>query len=58
MADQEQFTLKNKLIIYIGAFVEFYNLRNHGQVYKIYGIKKLKKICASTVENPRKLSID
>lgn len=29
-ADLEQFTAKSKSIIYTGAFVELYNLRNRG----------------------------
>ena len=52
MADPKQFTLKNKPITYIGAFVEFYNWRNYGQVYEKYGIIEFKKICALTAKNP------
>ena len=53
MADLERFIHKGKPVTYTGVFVEFYNWRNRGQVYKIYEIVELKKICALTVENPR-----
>ncbi len=55
MADLEQFTFKDKPVIYIGAFVELYNRRNCGQVHEIYGMIELKKMCASITENPRNL---
>lgn len=43
MTDLEQFTLKNKPITYIRAFIELYNQKNHKQIYDIYKIIKLKK---------------
>ncbi len=55
MADPERFTPKDRPIIYTRVLVELYNWRNRGQVYEIYGIIKLKKICASIAENPRNL---
>ena len=55
MADLEQFTLKNKLVIYTGALVELYNWRNCGQVHEIYGIVELEKIYALIAKNPRNL---
>lgn len=51
ITDQKQFTHRNKLVIYTGAFVEFYIKKNHIQVHKIYGITELEKIYASTIEN-------
>ena len=52
VADPEQFTPKCKLVIYAGAFVELYNWRNCRQVHEIHGMIELKKMRASTVENP------
>ena len=43
VADPEQFAPKDKLVRYIKAFVEFYNKRNRGQVYEIYGIIELER---------------
>ena len=57
IADPQRFTLKNKLVKYIEAFVEFYNWKNRRQVYKIYRIIKLEKICTLTVKNSHNLSI-
>ena len=50
VTDLEQFTDKNKSIIYIGAFVELYNWKNRGQVYEIHQIVKFEKIRNSTVK--------
>lgn len=49
MADWKQFTLKDRLVIYTGAFVEFYNLRNCGEIFVIYGMIELEKIYALIV---------
>lgn len=51
MADSKQFTLKDNSVTYTRAFIELYNWRNCGQVPKIYGMIKLKKICTLTTEN-------
>lgn len=53
----EWFTNKNKLIIYIGAFVKLYNWRNRGKVYKIYEIIELEKMRVSTAKYPRNLNL-
>ena len=51
MADLKLFTFKKKLVIYIEAFVEFYNKKNRRQVHKIYKIIKFIKIYALIIEN-------
>ena len=51
VADLKQFTDKNKLIIYIKAFVELYNWRNRKQVYEIHRIVELEKIHALTTKH-------
>ena len=51
MADLEQFTLKGKLVIYIGAVIKLYNWKNCGQVHKIHKIIELEKMRASNTEN-------
>lgn len=43
IAESKQFMAKNKLIIYIKAFIKLYQQRNHKQVYKIEKIIELKK---------------
>lgn len=57
IANLRQFTLKNKPIIYIGIFVKLYNWKNHKQVYEIYGIIELEKMCTLTIKNFYNLSI-
>ena len=52
VADPERFTPKGKPVTYTGAFVELYNWRNSGQVYKIHGMIELEKMRALTAENP------
>ena len=39
------------------AFVEFYNRKNREQVYEIYGMIKLEKMCIPTAENLRNYGI-
>ena len=39
------------LIIYIGAFVKFLNQKNYNQVYEIYKIVELKKMCTLIMKN-------
>ncbi len=56
MADLEWFTFKGKSVIYTSAFVKLFNWRNGRQVYKIYGMIELKKMCTSIAENLRNLS--
>ena len=51
IVDLERFTLKDKLVIYIGAFVELDNGRNRKQVHKIYGIIELEKRRISIAKN-------
>ena len=55
MADPKWFILKSKPVIYIEAFVEFYNLGNRGQVHEIQKMIKLEKMHVLTVENLRNL---
>ena len=55
LADPERFTPKGKPITYTEVFVELYNWKNRGQVYKIYGMVELEKIRALTAENLCKL---
>lgn len=52
VANLEQFTLKNMSVTYTRAFVEFYNQRNNRQIYEIYKMIELEKICSLTTENP------
>lgn len=47
----ERFNSKNKLTIYTGVFVKFYNQKNCEKVYEIYGIIEFEKINVLTVEN-------
>lgn len=49
--DLNYITHTNELITYFKAFVKFYNWKNYGQVYEIYGIIKLKKICILIIKN-------
>lgn len=51
MADLKWFTLKNKLIIYFEALIEFYNWKNHGHIYEIYKMVKFEKMHILTVKN-------
>lgn len=44
MTDSKQFTFKNKPITYSEAYIDLYNWKNYGQVYKIYKIIELKKM--------------
>ena len=53
--DPKQFTAKSKPIIYTGAFVELYKLRNHRQVHEIYGMVEIEKWHALTAKNPYNL---
>ena len=57
VADPKRFTLKNKLITYIEAFVELYNWKNHEQVHEIHGMIELKKMHALTAKNSQNLSV-
>ena len=52
VADPEQFTPKNKSVIYTRAFVELLNRWNGGQVQKIYEKIELEKMYALIAENP------
>ena len=52
LADPVQFIEKSKPITYIEAFVKLYNWKNRGQIYEIYGIIELKKICALMAKHP------
>lgn len=52
IADLKRFTHKNKLVIYIGVFIEVYNLKNGGQVHKINKIIEREKMRVLTAENP------
>ena len=56
VADPEWFTLKDKPVIYTGAFVEIYNWRYREQVHEIHGMIELEKMRVSTAENPHNLS--
>ena len=51
VVDLEWFTLKNKSVTYIGAFVKLYNLKNGGQIYEIHEKTELKKMRALTAKN-------
>lgn len=46
---------KNKLVIYIRTFVKHYNQKNCSQIYEIYGIIKLRKMCILIAENLQNL---
>ena len=52
IVDLEQFTPKNKPVIYIRVFTELYNWRNSKQVYEIYGRSKLEKMRTLTTKTP------
>ena len=52
VAEPKRFTLQKMPVIYTEVFVELYNWRNCGQVYKIYRIIEHEKICALTTKNP------
>lgn len=52
VADPKQITAKDKPITHTWVFVEFYNYKNYGQVYEIYRMIKLKKMCILTAYNP------
>ncbi len=56
IVDPEQFTNKDKPIIYIEAFVELYNMKNCRQVYKIHKIVEFEKIYALTAKHSHNLS--
>lgn len=43
VANLEQFTSKNKPIIYTRVFFKFYNWKNHKQVYEIYIMIEFEK---------------
>lgn len=51
MADPKLFISKNKPIIYIKAFVQLYNQKNHRQIFEINGIIKLEKIYILIAKN-------
>lgn len=51
VGNPKQFTLKDKLVTYIGVFVELYNWRNREQIHELYEIIELEKMCISTVKN-------
>ena len=51
MTDSKRFTLKDKLVTYIGAFVKLYNWKNSGQVYENYKMIEFEKMHALTIEN-------
>ena len=55
IVDLEQFTPKDKPVIYTRVFVDLYNWKNSGQVYEIHGMIELEKMRALTVENLRNL---
>ena len=58
MADLEQFiVIKNKPVIYIRKYIEFYNQKNHKEVYKIYKMVELKEMYALTAKNLYNLNI-
>ena len=44
IADLKSFTNKNKLIIFIRAFIKLYNLKNRRQVHKFYRIVEFEKM--------------
>lgn len=44
MANLKRFIFNAKLIIYTQIFVKYYKWKNYRQIYKIYGIIKLKKM--------------
>ena len=56
MANLECFILKDKPVIYTKAFVELYNQKNRGQVYKVHEMIELEKMRASTTANFRNLN--
>lgn len=57
VVDSKQFTLKDKLVTYIGIFVEFYNQKNYSQVYEIYEMIDFEEIYTLTIKNSRNLDI-
>ena len=56
ITDPQQLDRKKKLMIYIKTFVEIYNWRYRGLVYKTHEIVKLEKYPISKAENPLNLS--
>ena len=55
VVDPEQFTPKDKPVIYTGAFVELYIWKNSEQVHEIHKIIELEKMRTLTMENSRNL---
>ena len=56
MADPKRFILKDKLVTYIGAFVELYIWKNGRQVYDIHRMIEVKKMRALTIKNSGNLN--
>lgn len=57
IANLEQFTSKNKPIIYTRIFFEFYNWKNRKQVYEIYIMIEFEKRYTLIANNLRNLDI-
>ena len=51
IANPKQFTFKSKPVTYIKLFIELYYWGNSRQVYEIYGMIELKKMCILTAKN-------
>ena len=51
LVDPEYLTFKDKPVIYTNTLVEFHNLRNRMQVYKIYEMDKLEKVHTLIAKN-------
>lgn len=51
MTDAEQFTSKNKQIIYTETFIKFYKMKNHRQVHKIHKMIDFEKMHALIAKN-------
>ena len=51
VADLQRLDRNDKLVMYIEAFIEFYNWRSRGLVHKTYKMVELEKYPISRVEN-------
>lgn len=51
IADPKQFTIKNKIMIYIRVFVKLYNYKNRKKVYEFYKIVLFEKLYNLTTKN-------
>lgn len=55
--DPQQLDYKEKLVIYIGVFIEIYDWRNRKLAYETYEIVKLEKYLILRVESLLNLDV-